>query len=101
MVKLVERERLLKRIEDGRWETSKSHFHKGLLKIVTGTTSATAGTQTSHAHGLGIAPDVNHIMILSKGAGVVYLSALPTDTYIFVKSTGSSIDFAAWIIYEE
>lgn len=101
MVTLKQRRYLGKRPIDGKWEELESHFHKAALKIITGTTSATVGTQTSHAHGLPVTPDSNHVMILNKGAGVVYQSANPDATKIYVKGTVASLAFTVWILYEK
>lgn len=97
---LRKRKLLVKRPIDGKWQEAISHFHKARLAIVTGTTSATAGTQTTHPHGLPITPVNTHVMILSKGAGVVYMSADPDETNIYVKGEVASEDFVAWILWE-
>ena len=60
------------------------------------TTHATPGTETSIAHGLGVPP--GFIVITEEGNGLVYLSDLPDESNIYVKSPGSSVDFS-WRAY--
>jgi hypothetical protein len=64
--------------------------------LISGTTSATAGTQTTHAHGLGKVPD--RILITEKGNGIVYVSAAADATNIYVSASAASIPFDAWVI---
>lgn len=61
--------------------------------IVQGTTSGTIGTQTTHAHGLGIIPDF--YIIKQKGAGVVYEGTVSDATNIYIKGTVASLPFEA------
>lgn len=82
------------------WEQHEGHFFSAKVKKIAGTTDATAGTQTAHAHGLPITPAKNMILITSEGAGTVYPSADPDATNIFVKGEAASLPFVAWIIYE-
>jgi hypothetical protein len=72
-----------------------SEMHGKHIKI-SGTTSATAGTQTTHGHGQGIP---RAVAITSKGNGVVYLSAAPDSTNIYVKGSANSLDFDAILFY--
>ena len=61
------------------------------VKAVIGTTSATVGTQTTHAHGLALVP--KFYLILPRGNGVVYEGATPDITNIYVKGSAASIPF--------
>lgn len=64
--------------------------------VVSGTTSATPGTQTAHAHGLNKTPD--RVVITPKGNGVVYVSAAADGTNIYVTGSAASVPFDAWVI---
>lgn len=64
---------------------------------ITGTTSATVGTQTTHAHGCGRIPVT--YLIREKGAGVVYESATADSTNIYVKGSIASIPFEVVIFF--
>jgi len=64
-------------------------------KIITGTTSASAGTETTHAHPLG--RDPKFVFITSKSNGVVYLTDKDKDN-IKVKGSASSLDFTAYLL---
>jgi len=61
------------------------------VKAVIGTTSATVGTQTTHAHGLALVP--KFYLILPKGPGEVYQGASPNETNIYIKGSAASIPF--------
>ncbi len=64
-----------------------------ICTIITGTTSATIGTQTTHAHNLGSVPRA--YFILERGAGVIYESIASDATNIYVKGTVASLNFTA------
>ncbi len=66
-----------------------------ICKVVSGTTHATAGTQTSHAHNLGRVPSI--VLITPKSNGVVYVSAAADATNIYVKGSASSLQFDAYV----
>ena len=53
------------------------------------TTSATAGTQTTHAHGLAATPDF--VLILPTSNGVIYQSAAADATNISLKGSANSL----------
>ena len=61
------------------------------IRVITGTTSPTVGTQTTHAHNKGSTP--YGWAIRSKGTGVVYESAVPDATNFYVKGTVASTSF--------
>ena len=63
--------------------------------VVSGTTDATAGTQSTHAHGLGYTP--KRVQLLPKSNGVVYQSASPDATNIYVKGSANSLTFDAYV----
>jgi hypothetical protein len=71
--------------------------HFASTKVITGTTSGTIGTQTTHAHGGGFVPFTYSIR--SKGNGVVYESAPADSTNIYVKGSAASLAFEAVIIF--
>ena len=56
-----------------------------------GTTHATPGTETIHAHGVNGTPDF--VAITSKGDGVVYISTAADATNIYVKGSAASLNF--------
>lgn len=62
---------------------------------ISGTTSATPGTQTAHAHGLGYVP--SRVQLLPTSNGVIYQSANPDATNIYVKGSASSLTFTAYV----
>lgn len=64
-----------------------------IVRIITGTTSGTIGTQTTHAHGGGKVP--LFVLLKSKANGVVYESAVPDATNIYVKGSAVSLAFEA------
>ncbi len=61
--------------------------------IITGTTSATIGTQTTHAHGLGTIPRM--YSLLERGAGTIYEGAAPDNINLYLKGTVASLNFTA------
>lgn len=63
------------------------------IAILTGTTSGTANTTTTHAHGGGIVP--RFYTLLSRGNGLLYEAAAPDQTNISVRSPATSIPFTA------
>jgi hypothetical protein len=69
---------------------------RGKCAKISGTTHATAGTQTTHGHGQGTPKAV---VIVPKSNGVVYLSAEPDSTNIYVKGSASSLNFDAILFY--
>ena len=64
-------------------------------KIITGTTDATAGTESTHAHTLGVTPPF--VFITSKSNGVVYLTS-KSQSDIKVKGSASSLNFTAYLL---
>jgi hypothetical protein len=67
-----------------------------LIRIISGTTSGTIGTQTTHAHGGGKVP--LFYTIKSKANGVVYEGAVADATNIYIKGGAASLTFDA-IVY--
>lgn len=86
----------LKEIETRLRERDKIQLNYLLGKKITGTTHASAGTQSTHPHYLGKTP--NMVFITSKGDGVVYISASADDTNIYLKGSQNSINFDAFCI---
>lgn len=64
---------------------------------VTGTTSPTVGTTTTHAHSGGVTP--KGYIILSRGNGVVYEATSPDAINISVRGSAASIPFTAMLFY--
>jgi len=64
-------------------------------KIITGTTSGTGGTETTHTHKLG--RDPSFVFITSQSNGVVYLTSKSTAD-IKVKGSVSSLNFTAYLL---
>ena len=91
-------DKVLPSVEVGKIFNSPIQLTEGILRATVGsdTTDASAGTESSVAHGLGETP--SFIEITEKGAGVVYLSNTADNQYFYVKSTAASINFGwrAW-----
>lgn len=68
-----------------------------IMRVISGTTSATIGTQTTHAHGDNRVPF--YYVIKPKSNGVVYESAVPTSTNIYVKGSAASLTFDAFCFF--
>ena len=66
-----------------------------LLKKVSGTTNATAGTQDIFAHGLPYTPTT--VLITSKSNGVVYESQAADATNIYLSGSAVSLTFDAYV----
>lgn len=64
-----------------------------VIRSISGTTSGTIGTQTTHAHGGGKVPAF--IVLLPTSNGVIYQSAVPDATNIYVKGSAASLTFTA------
>lgn len=80
-------------------------FNELHCQVITGTTSATPGTRTTHSHLLAYAPSLNRILIQVRGvngdvddsaAGPVVVVASSATT-ISVKCKTASIPFTAFI----
>jgi len=78
-------------------------FKNLLVRVVTGTTSATPGTRTNHAHGLSRAPLITRVLIQAQGPANntdnspnVSITAVDA-TNITVKSNQASTAFTAFI----
>lgn len=76
-----------------------SIFSPRIIRIISGTTSATVGTQTTHAHGMGRTP--TFWFLKHKSNGVVYESAVADATNIYVKGSAASLAFEAILFYIE
>lgn len=101
LVALVKRKRLLMNEEINRKETHESHFFKARFAKITGTTSGTPTTQTTHAHGLSITPLADQVIIVAQDkSGSIYLSAATDGTNIYVKCDIATVAFTAIILYE-
>lgn len=64
--------------------------------IVTGTTSGSVGTQTTHSHNLGRKPKFT--FITPKSNGTVYVSSDADATNIYIKGSDASLDFEAYCL---
>lgn len=67
-----------------------------LREVITGTTHATVGTETTHPHTLGVVPDF--VAITEKSNGTVYQSQPADATNVYVKGSATSLDFEALVI---
>ncbi len=67
------------------------------LIIITGTTNATANTETAFPHGGGNLP--RFYEILARGNGLVYESKAPDNTNIYLKGAAASIPFTAYVYF--
>ena len=67
------------------------------FKVISGTTSGTIGTQTSHAHGLKFVPLFYWVRCRSNG--VVYFSAIPDVSNFYVKGSAASLNFDILVVY--
>jgi len=63
---------------------------------ITGTTHASAGTETTHPHYLPKRP--SFVFITEKGNGIVYLSKDYDSNNIYLKGSASNLDFEAFCI---
>ena len=63
--------------------------------VINGTTSGTAGTETTHAHGAGTTPRC--YVILPRGNGIVYESKAADQTNIYLKGSAASLPFTALV----
>lgn len=68
-----------------------------VCKIITGTTNASAGTESTHAHYLGRTPNV--VLVLPDANATIYKSKAPDATNIYLKSSANSTAFTAFILY--
>jgi len=68
------------------------------MRVISGTTSATIGTETSHAHG-GTRGVPKMYLIKTKKSGNVYESKAADATYIYLKGSAASITFDAIILW--
>lgn len=73
-------------------------FTKGTWKRLTGTSNAVADTQTSHAHGLGVAPRYVWIEPNATLENTPTVNAASDATSIFVRSKGTNVPFVAWVL---
>lgn len=67
-----------------------------LGRKITGTTHASAGTETTHPHYMGRIP--SYVYITPTSNGTIYLSKASDKTNIYVKSSASSSTFDAYIL---
>jgi hypothetical protein len=68
-----------------------------MCKIITGTTHATAGTESTHAHKLSKTPRFTFVLPTMKS--YVYQSKAPDATNIYLKASENSTTFTAFVIY--
>ena len=68
-----------------------------VCKIITGTTNAIAGTESTHAHMLGRTPNV--VLVLPDANATIYKSRAPDATNFYLKSSANSTSFTAFILY--
>ena len=68
-----------------------------VCKIITGTTNASAGTESTHAHMLGRTPNV--VLVLPDANATVYKSKASDSNNFYLKSSANSTPFTAFILY--
>jgi hypothetical protein len=68
-----------------------------LCKIITGTTDATAGTESTHEHKLTKTPRFTFVLPTMKS--YVYQSKVPDSSNIYLKASENSTTFTALVIY--
>lgn len=68
-----------------------------IVRVISGTTSVTIGTQTTHAHSQGKVP--LFYTLKSRSNGVVYEGAVADATNIYVKGGAASLNFDAIIVF--
>ena len=68
------------------------------VRVISGTTSASVGTQTSHAHGGGKIPVF--YWIKSKKSGSIYESAVADATNIYLKGSAANLTFDAILWFD-
>ena len=67
-----------------------------LGRKITGTTHASAGTETTHLHYMGRIP--GYVYITPTSNGIIYLSKASDKTSIYVKGSASNLTFDAYIL---
>lgn len=65
------------------------------LKAITGTTNATAATQTAYPHGLGYAPKT--VLVTPQGNAAIWESQAADATNIYLSASAAAIAFAAYV----
>ena len=86
--------RALQRASDERFRIDSKLM---VCKIITGTTNASAGTESTHAHMLGRTPNV--VLVLPDANATIYKSRAPDATNFYLKSSANSTSFTAFILY--
>lgn len=98
---LTKQKFLLKNPVTGEWDAKEGHMHECRMAKVTGTTNATANTETAHAHGLTVTPLDDQIFFVAQDkAGSIYISKPTDETSFYTKSDITSVSFTAIILYE-
>ena len=72
-------------------------FNNCNFVVISGTSSATIGTETTHAHNQNTKPYAT--IILAQGNGLVYESKAPDATNFFIKAAVASIPFTAILVF--
>ena len=86
--------RALQRASDERFRIDSKLM---VCKIITGTTNASAGTESTHAHMLGRTPNV--VLVLPDANATVYKSKASDSNNFYLKSSANSTPFTAFILY--
>jgi hypothetical protein len=68
-----------------------------VCKIITGTTHASAGTESTHPHYLGRTPNV--VLVLPEANATIYKSKASDSTNFYLKSSANATAFTAFILY--
>ena len=68
-----------------------------LCKIITGTTHASAGTESTHPHYLNKTPNI--VLLLTEANATIYKSKASDPTNFYLKSSANSTPFTAFVLY--
>lgn len=66
-------------------------------KIITGTTNASAGTESAHAHYLNKTPNI--VLVLPEANATIYRSKASDANNFYLKSSANSTPFTAFVLY--
>ena len=98
---VIKRKLMLNDSETGLWKELESHMFNCRIAKITGTTSGTAETQTTHPHGLPVTPTADQIIFVAQDkAGSIYCSTVPDETNVYVKCDIVTVAFTMIILYE-
>ena len=91
---LIEQINALQTLSDERYRIGSKLM---LCKIITGVTSGSAGTESTHPHYLNKTPNI--VLLLAEASATIYKSKASDPTNFYVKSSGTSTPFTAFVLY--